>query len=270
MQTVPPPPVTCPGPVPGQGQGMVVSIVSHGHGVHLQSLLQDLAALQSPWVQRVVLTLNLPEPLPLAPAGGWPFALQVITNDRPAGFGANHNRALDGAHETLACILNPDVRLAAPDPLAALAQTALGDGVGAAYPEQVDNQGRPQDSERQIPSPTALFRRRVLGRHERVVEWVNAACLVIPVQAWKAVGGFDERYFMYCEDVDLCLRLRLQRLALVKAPVQVVHAGQRASHRDGRHLAWHVRSLLRLWTSAPYRQARRLVPAGAAAGVDAA
>ena len=80
---------------------------------------------------------------------------------------------------------------------------------------------------------------------------------------WQAIGGFDEAYFMYCEDVDLCLRLRLAGLALVRAPAQVRHAGTRASHLRWSHLRWHVRSLLRLWCSPVYRQARRLLAAQA-------
>jgi N-acetylglucosaminyl-diphospho-decaprenol L-rhamnosyltransferase len=71
------------------------------------------------------------------------------------------------------------------------------------------------------------------------------------------VEGFDEGYFMYCEDVDLCLRLRLQGLTLSKAPARVIHAGQRNSHRRLRHLMWHLRSLLRLWTSVAYREIQR-------------
>ena len=92
---------------------------------------------------------------------------------------------------------------------------------------------------------------------------MNAACLVLPQPVWQALKGFDEAYFMYCEDVDLCLRLRLAGLALVRAPAQVVHAGQRASHRRWAHLQWHVRSLLRLWCSPVYRQARQLLRAPA-------
>jgi len=76
------------------------------------------------------------------------------------------------------------------------------------------------------------------------------------------MGGFDERYFMYCEDVDLCLRLRLAGLRLVRAPVSVVHAGRGASRRSAVHLAWHVRSLLRLWCSRSFWAACRLAPVG--------
>jgi len=227
----------------------------------VQGLLWELARLSSANVSRVVLTLNLPEAEPVPPAGGWPFVLQTIRNARPAGFGVNHNRALAGAVEPFVCVLNPDVGLTGGDPFAALVRAVAMPGTGCAYPGQLDAQGRLQDSERELPTPWVLLRRRAMGRRETRVDWVNAACLVLPQPVWQALGGFDEAYFMYCEDVDLCLRLRLADLALVRAPAQVVHAGQRASHRRWAHLRWHVQSLLRLWRSPVYRQACQLLRA---------
>lgn len=234
---------------------LVVSVVSHGHGVHVQALLYALAAHCAPTVTRVVLTQNQPEPLPQAPPGGWPFVLEVIANAQPQGFGANHNRALAHAQEPYLCVLNPDVELLGSNPFDALVQSAAQPGVGCAYPEQVDTSGKVQDSERALPTPAALWRRRVLRQQEARVDWVNAACLVLPRPVWQALGGFDERYFMYCEDVDLSLRLRQAGFALVRAPVQLMHIGQRASHRRWSHLQWHLRSLLRLWFSPAYRWA---------------
>lgn len=236
----------------------MVSVVSHGHTAPVRALLGDLAHAST--VTRVVLTLNLPgEPDPADAGAAWPFALQVRRNARALGFGANHNRALDGADEPFVCVLNPDVRLDA-DPFAALVAQAGCAGVGAAYPLQLDARGRVQDSERALPTPWALWRRRVLGKDEARADWVNAACLVLPAPVWRRLGGFDERYHMYCEDVDLSLRLRLAGWRLARAPVSVVHAGQRASRRSAVHLAWHVRSLLRLWCSPGFRAARRLAP----------
>lgn len=249
---------------------LVVSVVSHGHQAQVQALLNDLARFSAATVSRVVLTLNRPEAEPQAPAAGWPFVLQILRNAHPLGFGANHNRALSGASEPFVCVLNPDVRWEGADPLGAMVQAAAQAGVGCAYPAQLDDAGNRQDSERALPTPMALWRRRVLHQRDARVDWVNAACLVLPAHAWVAVGGFDVSYFMYCEDVDLCLRLRLAGLALVRAPVQVVHAGQRASHRNWAHLQWHVRSLLRLWRSPVYRQARQLLraPAPPAGTID--
>ena len=227
----------------------------------VQDLLNDLARFSAATVSRVVLTLNQPEAEPQAPAAGWPFVLQIVRNARPLGFGANHNRALSGATEPFVCVLNPDVRWGGCDPLEPMVQGAARTGVGCSYPGQVDESGNWQDSERALPTPMALLRRRILGCQEARVDWVNAACLVLPLPVWQQLGGFDEAYFMYCEDVDLCLRLRLAGLALVRAPAQVVHAGQRASHRRWVHLRWHVKSLLRLWRSPVYRQACQLLRA---------
>ena len=237
----------------------MVSVVSHGHQLLVQALLNDLAQFSAATVSRVVLTLNQPEAAPLAPPGGWPFVLNIVSNAHPLGFGANHNRALLAATEPFVCVLNPDVQWLGYDPLGAMVEAAAQAGVGCSYPAQLDAAGNQQDSERALPTPVALLRRRLLRQPDARIDWVNAACLVLPTQVWTNVGGFDASYFMYCEDVDLCLRLRLLDLTLVRAPVEVAHAGQRASHRRWLHLRWHVHSLLRLWSSPVYRQARQLL-----------
>ncbi len=251
---------------PEESSGAVaVSIVSHGHGAFVQHLLTDLAAHCAESVTRVVLTQNLPESAPEQPTAGWPFVLELRRNAHPVGFGVNHNRALINASEPWLCVLNPDVRLLAhdpaPNPFPALLRAAAQPNVGCAYPQQLDGEGRVQDSERALPTPLALARRRLLGRSEHRADWVNAACLLLPRQVWQQLDGFDERYFMYCEDVDLCLRVRLLGLTLARAHTQVLHIGTRASHSRLRHLLWHVASLLRLWRSRAYREGRKLLQA---------
>lgn len=246
--------------VPVPAKLLVVSVVSHAHGPLVAQLLSSLAEHCAGSIARVILTLNVPESEPVAPAGGWPFDLQVRRNVRPLGFGVNHNLALHAAAEPFVCVLNPDVGLLeGSDPFAALVAVAQKQGVGCAYPPQVDTCGVMQDCERQLPTLPALVGRRLLGRSETRVDWVNAACLVFPAPVWRAVRGFDEAYFMYCEDVDICLRVRLLGLVLAAAPVAVVHTGQRASHRNWHHLTWHVRSLLRLWCSPVFWRARQLL-----------
>lgn len=251
---------------PSKTSPLVISIVSHGHGAMVQALLWALASCASLSAARVVLTLNVPEAEPAAPPQGWPFVLQLRRNTSAAGFGANHNRALTGAQEAVVCVLNPDVvLLPGSDPFLALLQTAAGRGVGCAYPRQVDAAGQLQDSERGLPTPAALWRRWALRAPEQGrVDWVNGACMVLPRAAWEAVAGFDERYFMYCEDVDLCLRLRLLGWSLALAPTTVQHAGRRASRSAWRPLWWHVRSMARLWRSQAFWRARRLLAREAA------
>ena len=242
-------------------KGLAISVVSHGHAPQLSPLLLQLARLSAGQITRVILTLNIPEPHlpPPAPEGGWPFVLDVVRNAQPLGFGANHNQALASAQEAFVCILNPDVVLLpeAGDVMVALCEAAARPGAGMAYPVQVDEAGCEQDSRRELTTPWSLLQRRLLGRKQQRTDWVNGACIVVPTPVWRAVGGFDERYFMYCEDVDLCLRVQLAGGALVPAPVRIVHAGQRASSRQWHHLKWHVQSLLRLWQSPAYAKALR-------------
>jgi len=71
--------------------------------------------------------------------------------------------------------------------------------------------------------------------------------------AYAQVGGFDERYFMYGEDFDICARMQLAGWKLqVGENLLARHEAQRASHADTRHLYWHVSSLLKLWGSATF------------------
>lgn len=238
---------------------VVISIVSHGHIELIQNLLMQLAHSGVGYITRVVVTKNIPESELEEPSTGWPFILQTIVNSKPLGFGENHNRALLRAKESWVCILNPDVELIdGEDVFTRLLDIRSDEVVGCIYPSQTNESGALQESERELPTPCALWRRRVLKRGQQYVDWVNGAFLLIPTAKWQQLNGFDSSYYMYCEDVDLCLRIRLHGWQLVKADVTVVHGGQHASSKKWRHLMWHVSSLLRLWTSPTFWKYLRL------------
>ena len=241
-----------------------MSIVSHGHGDAVLSLLRDLAREARGSVARVVLTLNIPEPgleskAAQACAG---LALSIRHNSEPRGFGQNHNAAFaacDLEGDALFAVVNPDVRLRAdpfPDLHVALASDST---IGCAYPAQLDARGRPCNPPRPVPTPANLLR-RYLGREELAqgADWVNAAFVVFRAAAYAELGGFDPRYRMYCEDVDLCLRLQLAGWGLARAACAVQHAGGRASRGSIRHLCWHAQSLVRLWFSEALRDFRAM------------
>ena len=91
-----------------------------------------------------------------------------------------------------------------------------------------------------------------LSRQAREVAWVSGACMVIRRPDLDAVGGLDERYFMYNEDVDLCLAMQKRgRTVLYVAGAEVLHyRGKSAAHnpqlerlRQQSHIAYYEKHL---------------------------
>lgn len=249
---------------------LALSIVSHGHGEQVQHLLTLLSHSQDAVLGRIWLTLNMSEPgleQALAQADApWQGRLDVrlIHNKRPLGFGENHNQAFgceqgESTPASFFVVMNPDISWReAPWP--AMLQVAAQAGVGCVFPRQVDVHGRTQDHARRVPTPKVLLCRYLSSAHARhsgssKPDWANAALLLFRSEVFRKLRGFDTSYHMYCEDVDICLRMQLMGYSLAEAGAAcVVHDANRASHRDLRHLSWHMRSLFRLWRSSAYQQ----------------
>jgi N-acetylglucosaminyl-diphospho-decaprenol L-rhamnosyltransferase len=232
-----------------------LSIVSHGQSGLIAALLADLESV-TPRDFEVILTFNIPEPEPTIDACSFP--IQVIRNSRPKGFGANHNQAFRAARGELFAVINPDIRMQALN-LAALASPFADAQIGACGPLVVDSSHRLQDSARRFPTLGTMLRRLVKQRHVAdyswqtnpiVVDWLAGMFVVFRPSAFEQVGGFDERrFFMYYEDVDIAMRLGRHGWRSVLQPAaQVIHDAQRASHRDPKHLRWHVVSAARYLT----------------------
>ena len=253
-----------------------VSVDSHGHAEQVQTLLAQLAKAPAGIIDKVVVTLNVPEE-----HSGWESdQVQLVQNRRPKGFGANHNHAFSLCTSPYFCVVNPDIELrACPRTKASgqvLADEELGHGVrhifdalaralsapgmprvALAYPGQCLPDGVPLDFARPLVTPLALFKRKFSGftnsaQGHAVADWVSGAFMAFQTDVFAGVKGFDERYYMYCEDVDICLRLRLAGYTMAMAEVSVVHHTQRRTLKSAQHLIWHVRSLLRLWCSSAY------------------
>lgn len=228
---------------------LTVSIVSHGHGSLITGLIADLAASPAPR-PRVILTLNIAEDdLDLGDVAG--LEITRIVNASPKGFGANHNTAFALSTSRWFAILNPDIRLPMPPfaPLIAAADTSF----ALVAPRIVAPDGHDEDAVRTNLTPLSLAARHLRGKHSAdggAFRWLAGMFMLVRADAFAAVGGFDRRFFLYCEDFDLCARLVLAgyRLMLVR-DVAVIHDARRDSRRSLRHLRWHVASLAKVWTS---------------------
>lgn len=230
------------------------SIVSHGQGALVDALLTDLHTLQPiPGGHEILLTFNIPEDESFL-ARHRELPLHTMRNAEVRGFGANHNAAFARALGRIFVVLNPDLRAPQLDMgpvLAALREQRA----GACGPRVLSAQGTLEDSARRFPSWGRLARRVLLRQRApdyvpdgtvQTVDWVAGMFVAFNAQAFCQVGGYDERYFMYMEDVDICRRLRHQGWPTVwQTKCSVVHDARRASHRSLQHLRWHLSSALR-------------------------
>lgn len=229
------------------------SVVSHGQGHLARNLLEDLRGAHGVTFE-IILTLNIPEDEAfIEPFTDLP--LVVVHNTERKGFGANHNAAFARSRGDFFVILNPDIRAPALD-LQHLLHAVRTAAVGALAPRILSAQGRLEDSARRFPTFLRLAARTLLRRRAPdydltlpgllEVDWVAGMFVAFPKVAFATVEGFDERYFMYMEDVDICHRLHHNGLKIVvDTDMSVVHDAQRASRRNLRHLSWHVRSAVR-------------------------
>ena len=239
---------------------ITASVVSHGQGSQVLTLLQRLADTDAGSVSRVIVTHNLPDAGCRPSSRDWPFDLVERVNPTPLGFGANHNRAFAHCDTPFFAVLNPDLGWT-DSPWPALLRALDSPGTGLAHPLMTTPTGRPQDHRRAVPTPLRLLARHLLRRADRRADWVCAAFWLVRREAWAALGGFDERFRMYCEDTDFCLRLQLAGWRFAQAEAVVTHEAARRSRRDPRHFGWHVASLWRLWQGAAWQAYRQQRPA---------
>lgn len=236
-----------------------VSIVSHAQGELIGPLLAQLATWQGARLE-VLLTLNLSEDERFAAAVG-DLPLRLIRNLSPRGFGANHNRAFESAAGEYFLVLNPDIRANQLD-LGPLLEEVRNPSCGVVGPRIVDRTGSPSDSPRRFPTLRGMVARLMRGVRGpeysglgRVtpVDWIGGMFMLFRSEAYRRMGGFDERFFMYMEDVDLCRRVAESGQHVVFVPsVEVLHDARRKNRRSARHMSWHLRSLLRYLLLYPF------------------
>jgi N-acetylglucosaminyl-diphospho-decaprenol L-rhamnosyltransferase len=203
--------------------------------------------------------------------------VQWLQTGANLGFGRAANRGVAATNATNApyvLILNPDTEL---DPLAIGEMTAMlnaSENLGVVGPQVFNPDGTRYPSARSFPNlidaaghafiglitPNNPWSRRYLNPGR--IDWVSGTAMLLRRTAFDAVGGFDEDYFMYVEDVDLCWRLRENEWAVAVAEKALVthHIGGSSEQRPTRMIVAHHRSLLRFETRTATGPRRLMLP----------
>lgn len=182
----------------------------------------------------------------------WPI-VRLIEAPGNVGFSRANNLGIRATTSDFVLLLNPDTIVrAAAIPTLMRALTSAPDAA-AAGPRLVDHHGNPELSFGWTIGPLGELRQKIIGGlHARGIvparrlverwtraagprEWVSGACLLLRRADLDAVGLLDERYFMYTEDVDLCVALRQRGRTILFVPdAEVVHLRGRSARRNPR------------------------------------
>lgn len=237
-----------------------VSIVSHGHGAMVCRLVEQLLTCVE--VTRILVTLNIPEFLHFPDDA----RIMIRHNALPKGFALNHNSAFSECGEAYFCPLNPDIQLQG-NPFSELLKVFSQDKVAMVAPRVNSTIGLQEDSWRHFPTLPSLLHKIMGWGDGRYTppkdgipfspDWAAGMFMLFRRAAFLEIGGFDEGFFLYYEDVDICARLWERGYLIVAVPnVAVVHDARRDSHRKVRHLWWHFSSMLRYFYKHGWRISR--------------
>lgn len=228
-----------------------LAIVSYNAREELEACLSSVVAETEDGTPEIIVADNASTDGSVAMVQDRFPGVDVLESNENLGFARASNLCWRRAHRPLVLFLNSDTVV----PQGALARMVAimndrGD-IGALGPLLKNADGSIQMSFGNMLSLSAELRQKLLnagyrnGRgplrgyveklhaRERTVDWVSGACLLTRRELLERVGGFDEEFFLYSEDVDLCARLRAQGARILFTPaIEIIHHRGRSVETD--------------------------------------
>jgi N-acetylglucosaminyl-diphospho-decaprenol L-rhamnosyltransferase len=164
----------------------------------------------------------------------------LLVAERNQGFGAGHNRLARIAQAPYLLLVNPDIEFVHPGTVAGLTATMARPDVSIAGPRLAGPEGHSQRWDHgRIHGLRAQISYRAGHSYWREsskpieVAWVSGASMLVKRDVFERLGGFDESFFLYKEDEDLCLRARRLGGTIVYNPrITVLHHGSVVAGRQ--------------------------------------
>ena len=249
-----------------------VVTVTYSPGLHLDRFLASLAHATERPVTVIMADNGSTDGAPEAAEQRYPDVVLMRTGGN-LGYGTAVNRAVEKyvTDGDWFIVANPDVQWG-PGSIDAMLEAVgplIRDPDGTVYPSARHQPSLIRGGMHAVVGPvwksnpwTAAYRQDRLEPSERPVGWLSGACLLLRRKSFEQIGGFDERYFMYMEDVDLGDRLAGAGWQNVYVPAaEILHDKGHSTGRDpAKNLAAHHRSTYTFladrhaqWWQAPLR-----------------
>ena len=191
--------------------------------------------------------------------------VKIIQNSKPLGFGENNNKGVRNSKGDYICIINPDIvftkgsfrqimemfqvrnkskyivapRLLNPDKTLQYSVRRF-----ATLKMMLHRWGAWVNDNSEDSSVKDYLYKDLDPTKQHEVDWAMGAALFMPRDVYLQLGGFDQRYFLYMEDEDLCLRAWKQEIPVLFYPhIELIHNHLRGSSHLSINTWWHLKSL---------------------------
>jgi GT2 family glycosyltransferase len=187
--------------------------------------------------------------------------VHLIKLQNNIGFGAGNNEGVKFAQGKFIAIVNPDIELI-DNPFPNLLKALKSDKKnGIAVPQLFSPNGVPQENIRKFPTIFSLLSRRIFSqeksfkpfRKNKSIDWGQGSFLLTSYENFIKVGGFDDFYFLFLEDTDLCRTYWENNLRVVAVPSSKAH--HQSERLSGGHFwvaCWKKTFWIHLWSAVKY------------------
>lgn len=186
--------------------------------------------------------------------------LHLIKLSENVGFGKGNAEGVQFAHGEILAFLNPDTEVQ-KNTFQPLLEAVAGANVGIVTPQLTTPEGAPLQNTWDFPTWGELIGRRLFRKKyvppsnnsPRTVDWAQGSFLVMKKKLFEDLGGFDDRFFLFFEDTDLCRRVHEAGFQVLQIPESHAHHGSKRLSGTGLFPAlWKRTFWMHVWSAVKY------------------
>lgn len=245
---------------------VTISLVSHKQLHDLERLLPSLISAAASLPSEVLLVDNRSQDGTEEYVSGGAPRVDILHNPAVAGYGENHNLNLSRARGRYFVVMNCDMVVSEEIFVGLRNFMDQNDDVGIVSPKILNEDGTIQGLNKRYPTLLDLVLRRFVPKtlqffvqrrldyyemrdvsYEHMIDipFLSGAFMFCRTELLRRLGGFDPRYFLYFEDVDLCRRVQQTHRTVYLPDYSVIHFWQRSAHRDWKYTYYFIKSAFR-------------------------